>query len=70
MTILQHYAWKGSALLTDLTSYDSLELSGSWFVIHDDVLNFDDEILCYHEPFAWRDKIKINGIINGYATYK
>ena len=33
-----------------------VRLKGSWFVIYDEVLNFHDWILCYHEPF--QDKIK------------
>ena len=34
-------------------------LNGSRFVIHK-VLNFHDQILCYHEPF--HDKIKIKSM--------
>ena len=34
-----------------------VQLNRSWFVIHYKILNFQDWILCYHEPF--HKKIKI-----------
>ena len=35
-----------------------VQLNRSWFVIHDEVSNLHDWILCYHEPF--HDNVKSN----------
>ena len=39
-----------------------VRLSGSWFMIYNEVLNFYDWILCYHELF--HDKVKTHSNIS------
>ena len=39
-------------------------------MIYDEVLNFHDRILWFHEPFHDEKKIKIIGIIHGSVTLK
>ena len=45
-----------------------VQLNVSWFVIHDEVLNFQGWIL-YHEPFHEKQKAKSIGIINRSVTF-
>ena len=52
---------------TDLIFYRD-RLSRSWFMIHNEVLNFYGWILCYHESRQDK-KIKVIGIINGSVTF-